>query len=687
MPELLLEIFTEEVPAHMQPKAADDLQRLVASGLQNFGLTFRSIQTFVTPRRMTLCAYDVPNVQPDIKKECKGPSVDASERAIKGFLQSVGLTLNECEKRKTKKGEAWFAIIEQKGRPTADVLVEIIEKALVDIPWPKSMRWGVNIGRWVRPIHKILCLFGNKIVSVKLGSVMAGNETVGHRFLAPDTILVTSINDYRCKLANACVVLDAKERKKLIWEKALARAATEDLVVQPNKGLLDEIAGLVEWPVVLMGKFDVGFLKIPQEVLISSMSRHQKYFSCVDVNGQLAPRFIVVSDCTTTDGGVQIVAGNERVLRARLSDAEFFWQRDIKTTLEARIPALTDMVFHAKLGTMEDKVMRLRSLVKTLSKYIPKSDTKAAARAAFLCKSDLVSEMVCEFPGLQGVMGRYYAVHQGESLDVAKAIAEHYAPRGPADECPNAPVSIVVALADKIDTLVGFWSIGEKPTGSKDPFALRRAALGVIRLIIENKLRLPLSKIFDCLFVSYGMKTDIKDIRSDLLSFFADRLKVHLKEQGVRHDLVSAVFASGDEDDLVRLLARVDALAAFLKTSDGANLLTAYRRAANIVRIEERKEGIIYNAAPDFSVCIQKEEKSLATALDTVGLSVNAALKKEDFIAAMSALAQLRGPVDGFFDQVTVNTKDTTLRKNRLRLLSRISAATCRVADFSKIEG
>ncbi|MCW8951073.1 MAG: glycine--tRNA ligase subunit beta, partial [Rhodospirillales bacterium] len=477
--------------------------------------------------------------------------------------------------------------------------------------------------------------------------------------------------------------------------------------VREDEGLLNEVAGLVEWPVPLMGRIDDAFMAVPSEVLVTSMRAHQKYFSCLDANGKLASRFIVIANREGEGGNDAIVAGNERVLRARLSDARFFWDQDHKQPLEALAPRLADMVFHAKLGTTSDKVTRIGALAQALCAFIPGADKAKAARAAELCKADLVSGMVGEFPEVQGIMGRYYALDGGEDANVANAIAEHYAPQGPNDDCPTAPVSVALALADKIDTLVGFWTIDEKPTGSKDPFALRRAALGVIRLIVENRLRLPLLEVFkgarrlypDEILKKQTEKLSGKSVDEfignaygpvyvdDLLAFFADRLKVHLKEQGVRHDLIDAVFSLGGEDDILRLLARVEALKNFLDTDDGGNLLVAYRRAANIVRIEEKKDGARYDDAPDAGVLQQAEEKTLFDGLSTAGESITAAIREERFADAMTALAELRAPVDAFFDKVTVNCDDAELRKNRLRLLARIGAALGDVADFSKIEG
>ncbi|GAB6053870.1 glycine--tRNA ligase subunit beta [Magnetospira thiophila] len=688
MADLLLELLSEEIPARMQAKAADDLSRLVIESLKNAGLSFDKSRTYVTPRRLVLTIEGLPSQAPDVTGERKGPKVDAPEQAINGFKRSIPEGA-KIEQRETNKGALYFASWEEKGRATAEILTEILPEAMLALPWPKSMRWGSNALKWVRPLHSILALFDGAVVPFAYGPVSSGATTWGHRFMAPDGFSVTGIADYLDKMRAAKVLLDRDERKALILEEALRLSDEEAVVLKRDEGLLDEVAGLVEWPVLYMGRIDQAFMEVPKEVLITSMRAHQKYFSCLTLDGQLSPRFIVVANRETSDHGKAVIAGNERVLRARLSDARFFWDQDHKKKLEERIPALADMVFHAQLGTVKDKTERIAELAAALSKHIPGADADQAFRAGRLCKADLVSEMVFEFPEVQGIMGRYLARDEGEPAAVAEAIADHYAPQGPGDRCPTAPLSVALALADKIDTLVGFWSIGETPTGSKDPFALRRAALGVIRLIVENKLRLPLYAAFNVAGGWLVEQKAVDEVRNltDLLSFFADRLKVHLKEQGVRHDLISAVFALGDEDDLVRLLARVEALGTFLGSDDGANLLVAYRRAANIVRIEEKKDEQCYRDPVDPGLLTQDQETALVAVLEEVEPQVVAALKSENFEAAMSALARLRGPVDAFFDQVTVNSENPAERANRLRLLSRIGQVMGGVADFSNVEG
>ncbi len=695
MTELLIEFFSEEIPARMQARAADDLKRLVTDKLAANGLTFTTADAHSTPRRLALVVDGLPERTADVREEKKGPRVGSPEQAVAGFLKSAGLdSLDQCEQRDTGKGVFYFAVTEKKGRETAEVLAEIIPAAMAELPWPKSMRWGTGTVRWVRPLHSIIAVFGGRVldggydIGGTQGRVVFGNVTRGHRFLAPDAFTVESFADYKEKLRAAKVVLDREERKAKIKADAEALAAAQGLTLSPDDALLEEVAGLVEWPVVLMGGIDESFMDVPSEVLITSMRTHQKYFAALDAEGKMAPRFIVVANTETLDGGKAVVAGNERVLRARLSDAKFFWDQDRKTKLEARVPALEKITFHAKLGTVAEKVTRVQLLAAEIARAIG-ADSDAASRAALLCKADLVTEVVGEFPEVQGIMGRYYALGQGESADVANAIADHYKPLGPSDSCPTAPVSVAVALADKIDTLVGFFAIDEKPTGSKDPYALRRAALGVIRLVLENGLRVKLSEVFAAAHGAYKVSgfAPAGGVGGDLMSFFADRLKVVLREQGVRHDLVDAVFALGGEDDLVRLLARVKALQAFVGSDEGANLLAAYKRASNIVRIEEKKDGATFDQPVDAARLAQDEEKALFAALNEASATAKPLLDAEDFTGTMAALAKLRGPVDAFFDKVTVNAEDKDLRANRLRLLTQIRTTLNTVADFSKIEG
>ncbi len=695
MAEFLLELLSEEIPARMQSRAADDLKRLVTAGLKDAGLDFDKAEAYVTPRRLTLVVDGLALKQPDVREERRGPPTDAPDKAVNGFLKSAGLALDQCEQREVKGKTYYFAVIEKKGRDTAQVLPGIVAEAIGQLSWPKSMSWGDHSVRWVRPLHGILCLFGAKVVDVAFGPCAAGNITHGHRFMAPGPIEIKDFADYQKKLKAAYVVLEAAERKEIIRSEAEKLAKKAGLKLRDDPGLVGEVAGLVEWPVVLMGAIDQEFMELPSDVLITAMRSHQKYFALEHPNGAMAPHFIVVSNITVDDGGKAVIAGNERVLRARLADARFFWDQDRKRSLESRVPELGAIVFHAKLGTLAEKITRIGALAASLVPFIPGAGLDQVRSAAMLAKADLVTGMVGEFPELQGVMGRYYALAEGEGAVIADAIAEHYAPAGPNDACPTAPVSVALALADKIDSLVGFFAIGETPTGSRDPFALRRAALGVIRLIVENALRVPLAELFDKAHGLYGGTKAASAAEAPtraLLEFFADRLKVHLREKGVAHDLIAAVFAAerpggGIEDDLVRLLARVDALQEFLASEDGANLLTAYRRAANIVRIEEKKDAKSYDGGADGALFRQPEETTLAQDLDAGRGRIKAMMVAENFTGAMGELAGLRTAVDAFFDEVTVNCDEAKLRENRLRLLSQIRTTLSAVADFSAIEG
>jgi glycyl-tRNA synthetase beta chain len=698
MAELLFELFSEEIPARMQTAAAEQLLATVIARLGEGRLDFERAESYVTPRRLTLIVDGLPARQPDIVEDRRGPHVGAPERALDGFMKSAGLTtLDGLEVRTVGGADYYYLSRTVTGRSTADVLRDELTAAIETFAWPKSMRWGNDAMRWVRPLQNILCLFDGAVVDVVLPShgLRANDVTFGHRFLAPQPIAVTSFADYCGKLRDAHVVLDPRERREIIRTGARALADAEGLIVADDPALLDEVSGLVEWPVVLAGSIDTHFMDVPREVLTTTMRANQKYFVLETAAGALAPRFLVVANIAAQDGGAAIVAGNERVLRARLFDAKFFWDQDLKTPLALRVPTLGELVFHAKLGTIGDKVQRLRPFALGLGSTLRDADDELVDRAALLCKADLVTGMVREFPELQGKMGRYYALAEGEDPRVAEAIAGHYAPLGPNERPPALPVSIAVALADKIDTLVGFFAIGEKPTGSKDPFALRRAALGVIRTIVENGLRLRLREQFAAahrlyraqpVFANAGA-APADDVTGELLEFFADRMRAHLRGTGARHDLVSAVFALGDEDDLVRALARVAALDAFLASLDGANLLTAYKRASNIVGREEKKDGVRYDGAPDALLFAQAEETELYAELQRATAEIHAATAREDFAGAMTALARLRPHVDVFFDRVTVNAGDPPVRVNRLKLLSGIRDALGAVADFSKIEG
>ena len=684
MSELLVEVFSEEIPARMQSGAAKDLERLVVGALSDRGLLFEGVRSFAGPRRLGLAIARLPAKQPDVTEEKKGPRVDANEKAIAGFLKSAGVSLEACERREDAKGAFYVAVVRRQGRATPEVLAEILPDSLAKLPWPKSMRWGSSAFRWVRPLHGIVAMFDGEIVPFVFGGVTSSRTTYGHRFLSRGAIEVRRFDDYVDKLRAAHVIVEAAERREIIVHDMRQKAFALGLEPIADEGLANEVMGLAEWPVVLVGTIDQTFMDVPAEILQTSMRTHQKYFSLRDPSTlTLANRFVVVANMVADDGGAAIVAGNERVLRARLSDAKFFWDQDRKRTLESRVQDLQDIVFHAKLGTQLARVKRLELLATSIAKHIG-GDTGKAQRAALLCKADLTSGVVGEFPELQGVMGRYYALNDGEDNGVADAIRDHYRPLGPSDEVPKKPESVVVALADKLDMLSGFFAIGEKPTGSGDPYALRRAALGVIRIVLTNAIRLPLRRIIEGPFASFRLSATSREA-DELMAFFADRLKVALREKGIRHDLIDAIFALGDEDDLVRLVRRVEALQAFLKTDDGANLLVGYRRAANILRIEEKKSGRDYRGVPNGLK--QDEEIALQRALTSAKTEAVMALNAEDFAGAMAALARLRGAVDLFFEKVTVNTDDAALRENRLKLLSQIVETAHHVADFSKVEG
>jgi len=690
MAELLLELFSEEIPAGMQPSARDALARLLGDLLREQGIAAARICTFSTPRRLVAVAEGVPERQPDRVIERRGPRVDAPEMARAGFLRSLeGRDFRLEEREDPRKGRYLVAVIEEAGRPSAEVLAETLPGLLARFPWPKAMRWGPHRVRWVRPLHAILCLLDGRPVRFSFGPVESGDRTFGHRFHAPGPIAVRGFADYRESLARAYVLLDQEERRARILELARALSAAEGLRLREDPDLVEELVGLVEWPVVLMGRIEPEFMELPPEVLVTSMRTHQRYLALLDGEGRLAPRFLVVANVEAEDGGAAIVAGNERVLRARLWDARFFWENDRRVPLEVRLPMLEKVVFHQRLGTMAERVVRLEALACELARFVPGADPALCARAARLCKADLMTGMVAEFPELQGIMGGYYARHQGEPEQVARAIAEHYRPKGPEDEVPRAPVSVALALADRIDTLAGFFAAGIRPSGSSDPFALRRAALGVVRLVLENDLRLPLREAFGRALDLYGQRfhhVDREAFLREIVEFFADRLVVHLRERGLRHDLVAAVFAIVPDDDLVRLVRRVEALDAFVTSPDGRDLLTAYRRARNIVAIEERRDGSEYRGEPDPDLLVEKEERALHKVLVKAQDAIAAALEGEDFVGAMRHLAAIRPMVDAFFDRVRVNVEDPRLRANRLLLLDRLRRVFERIADFSRIE-
>ena len=725
MPDLLLELFSEEIPARMQAKAADDLRRMVTDKLVAEGLVYEGAKAFATPRRLALTVHGIPVRQSDLKEERRGPRVGGQDAAIQGFLKATGLASIEEAKIQTdpKKGDFYIALIEKPGRATIDVLADILPVIIRTFPWPKSMRWGERSAKsgalsWVRPLHAITATFGLEteepdVVKFAVDGIEAGQTTFGHRFMAPAAISVRRFEDYEAKLLDAKVVLDPERRKDTIITDAKQLAFAQGFELVEDQVLLDEVAGLVEWPVVMMGSFEKEYLAIPDEVIRATIRNNQKCFVVKDPKtGKLTNKFVLTANIEASDGGKVIVAGNERVIRPRLSDAKFFYETDLKTKLEDRLRKFDQIVFHEKLGTQAERIKRIERLAAEIAPILWKQrDTffggkflnaddfqdeqqyiRHVRRAAKLCKADLLTEVVGEFPELQGLMGKYYALAQGENASVAAASEEHYKPQGPADRVPTDPVSVAVALADKIDTLVGFWAIDEKPTGSKDPYALRRAALGVIRLIVENSLRLPILMAAKSAIPGLPEKgakfpaVAVEKLPRDLLSFFADRLKVQLRDQGARHDLVDAVFALGGQDDLLMVVRRVEALGKFLDSDDGKNLLAGTKRASNILSIEEKKDKRTFDGAPDAALYGLDEEKALATAIDQVKAEAGAAVDKEDFAAAMSAMAKLRPAVDAFFDKVKVNDDDPKVRENRLKLLNEIRAATRAVADFSRIE-
>ena len=743
MPDLLLEFFSEEIPARMQARAAEDLRKMVTDRLVAAGLVYEGAKAFATPRRLALTVQGVPMRQPDIKDEKKGPRVGAPAGAVAGFLKATGLkSISEAKVQPDQKGDFYVAVIEKPGKPALDVLAEMIPAVARSFPWPKSMRWGSDKLNWVRPLHSIVATFGPEteepeIVKFSIDGIAASDETRGHRFMAPGAFKVRRFDDYVAKLEAAKVVLDPTRRTDMILADAKNLAFAQGFELVEDEGLLAEVAGLVEWPVTLMGSFDQAFLSIPGEVIRATIRNNQKCFVLRDPQtAKLTNKFILVANMEASDDGKAIVAGNERVIRARLSDAKFFYETDLKTRLEDRLPKFEQIVFHEKLGTQAERIARIAALAEELAPLVG-AEPKKAKRAAELCKADLLTDVVGEFPELQGLMGKYYAEAQGEDEAVAHACEDHYKPKGPDDMVPADPVAIAVALADKVDTLVGFWAIDEKPTGSKDPYALRRAALGVIRIVIENQLRLPLRRqlwhhfgavrrdeaLTEAIHALHPLQEKIVALSAtdielavklevlvseksrrvtgpvlvqahshlqqalDLLAFFADRLKVQLREQGARHDLVDAVFSLEGQDDLLMIAYRVEALAKFLDSDDGLNLLAGVKRASNILRIEEKKDGVNYDGALDGKLLSQPEEKALAAAIATARREASAAIAKEDFAGAMSAMAKLRPTVDAFFEKVTVNVDDAALRANRLRLLNKIREATRAVADFSRIEG
>ncbi len=746
MADLLLELFSEEIPARMQNRAAADLQKAVTNALVEAGLTYGHAAAFVTPRRLCLAIEGLLAESPRTREERKGPRTDAPEKALEGFLRSTGLIREQLQERDDKKGKVFFAVIDKPGRPAAEIVAEAVPEVVRNFPWPKSMRWGTGALRWVRPLHSVLCILsaedGAEVVDFEIDGIRSGNKTAGHRFHAPKTFAVSSFDDYRAKLKKAHVLLDPAERADHIREDAKNAAFAQGLEVVEDNGLLAEVSGLVEWPVVLMGDIAGDFLDLPPEVLQTSMREHQKFFSVRNPRTGRIEKFITVANRETKDHGATILAGNRKVLFARLSDAKFFWENDLRTPLQEMAAKLSNVTFHNKLGTQADRIARIAALARIIAP-VAGADVNEAVLAAQVAKGDLSSEMVYEFPELQGIMGRYYAEKAGLPQSVANACQAHYSPLGPGDDVPKEPVSVTVALADKIDMLTGFWAIDEKPTGSKDPFALRRAALGVIRLVLENELRVNLSRFLDTHLVHselalngdeaheesvdavremleeierhgvFGaafetvmqrisgkgadhlehddlivrVRDNVPANRGDLLSFFHERLKVYLRDQGIGHDVIDACLAMPNSDDFVLLVNRATALQAFLRTEDGTNLLQGFKRANNILTAEEKKDGVFYELDPEPKLAGDSTEKNLFAALDRAEAAIAPALKAEDFAAAMAAMAALRGPIDAFFDTVQVNAENAMIRRNRLCLLNRIRTVMGQVAQFHAIEG
>ncbi|OSP56675.1 glycine--tRNA ligase subunit beta [Pseudoruegeria sp. SK021] len=760
MPDLLIELFSEEIPARMQGRAGADLKQLVTNGLVEAGLTYAGAAAFTTPRRLTLTVQGLTPHSPTTREERKGPRADAPQKAIDGFLRATGLSLDDLELRDEKKGQIYFASIEKPGRPAAEIVAEVLGAAIRNFPWPKSMRWGAGDLKWVRPLHSILCILhdeaGAEVVPLEVAHLSAGNTTRGHRFLSPDAFTVTSFEDYTTKLARAHVVLDAGARAETIWHDATNQAFAQGLEVVEDKGLLAEVAGLVEWPVVLMGEIGAEFLGLPPEVLQTSMKEHQKFFSVRNPATGRIEKFITVANVATADHGATILAGNQKVLAARLSDAKFFWENDLrvaKAGMTDWTDALANVTFHNKLGSQKDRIERIAALAREIAPLVG-ADPDQAEQAARIAKADLSSQMVYEFPELQGVMGKYYALEAGLAPEVAAVAEEHYSPLGPSDGMPTAPLSVAVALADKIDTLTGFWAIDEKPTGSKDPFALRRAALGVIRLIFENGVRVNLSTLLrsgvrsnysvlvteqrfyavvgnlaeddtgagltyfnestesDVNISYYSLRTaaaadeiktlerqildergfawpiqKIGSVEWELLAFFHDRLKTYLRDRDIPHDVIDACLAMPGNDDLTLLVKRAEALAAFLKTDDGENLVQGFKRANNILTQAEAADGVEYSYGPDVKLAEGPEEKALFAALDRAGGAISPAIEAEDFASAMASMASLRAPIDGFFEAVQVNGDSQILRRNRLNLLYRIRTTCLAVADLTRLDG
>ena len=698
MPDLLLELFSEEIPARMQTQAAAELKKLITNSLVDHGLVYEGAKEFSTPQRLTLCVAGIPVESPASVIERKGPRVDAPEPAINGFLGAAGLnSIKDAQvKSDPKKGDYYVAVTEKPGQESAEILAEVIPKVLRKFSWPKSMKWGTKKLHWVRPLHSVLCTLGpeteeTQTIKFEFDGIPVGNSTRGHRFMGDEELTIRRYSDYVEKLEKSYVILDPDRRKDIILHDARTLASAQGLELVEDTNLLQEVSGLVEWPVVLLGQFDESYLDLPDEVIKTTIRKNQKCFVLQKTgSNELANRFVLVSNLEANDGGKAIIAGNERVISARLSDAQFFWNQDLNVPLENRLGNLKNVVFHDKLGSVEARVKRIAKLAHELIKFT-NAESKLVERTAHLIKNDLVTEMVKEFPELQGVMGSYYAQLQGEDQAVSNAIRDHYKPLGPNDVVPNEPVSITLALAEKFEILAGFWVIGEKPTGSKDPYALRRAALGIVSIILENELRIPLRKVIAVGNELFNLKSiensEEKETIDDLMLFFIERLKVQLREKGDRFDYIDAVFALKGRDDLVDIVNRIEALEQFLTGEVGSNLLAGYKRAVNILRVEEKKDGILIEGRPDTSLSSEVAESILVSKLETVQSELNHLVKKEHYVQAMMALGSLKEPIDEFFEKVLVNDEDPKVRLNRLKILNRIRNVMLTVADFSKISG
>ena len=698
MPDLLLELFSEEIPARMQTIAAADLKKLITDSLVNHGLKFEGAKEFSTPRRIALCVVGIPISTPASVEERKGPRVDAPEQAINGFLGAAGLkSIKDAQiKSDPKKGDYYVAVTEKPSQETGEILLEFIPQVIRKFSWPKSMKWGTTKMQWVRPLHSVLCTFGpeteeTQTIKFDLDDIPVGNSTQGHRFMSKGKFNIRRFSDYVEKLEKSCVILDPNRRKDIILHDARTLATAQGLELVEDEDLLQEVTGLVEWPVVLLGRFENSYLDLPDEVIKTTIRKNQKCFVLRKTDSKkLANQFVMVSNINANDSGKAIIAGNERVISARLADAQFFWNLDFKIPLESRLSDLKNIVFHEKLGTVADRVKRINQLAQILTKFT-NADSKSVERSVNLIKNDLVTEMVKEFPELQGVMGSYYAQMQGEDKAVCDAIKDHYKPLGPNDKIPTDPVSITLALAEKFEILTGFWAIGEKPTGSKDPYALRRAALGIVAIILENNLRIPIREIakagFGLFHQDSGLKNGQNEIADDLMLFFIERLKVQLRERGGHFDYIDAVFALEGKDDLVDIVNRIEALEQFLTGEVGAKLLAGYKRAVNILQMEEKKDGITIEGQPVGSLNTEVAESILVNKLETVQSELNHLVKKEQYVQAMMVLGSLKEPIDEFFEGVLVNDENPKIRLNRLKILSQIRNVMVTVADFSKIAG